>query len=209
MKLLAAFFGVMLSIMVPAHAQYVRWASTNALPNSFTNASITVNSVEDGAGGSVWLLHDIIHTNTPPYELIPAPQPGQWGVLPEPVVFQFVLIPAEQIVWIDKSGTTLLNENIGLNSQATIVRVTRNELVVQVRHLFAVGPAPLFLKTLRRYVNGKTGTTRNETDVYPNEVFTTSVNGNALAGADKTGFFSFSLGAPFTPEFIVRRYSTQ
>ena len=239
MKLIAAILGVALITLAPARAQQLKWASTNALPDVFTNTGTVVTSAADGAGGSVWLVDSIPHwvsLRIPPQNDDLIFHDVNLG-FPTNGNFLSFFAQAHRVIWFDKSGAMILNEDLTTTSTGggvSIVRVTRNDLVLQVRGLSGkalLGPSPVLvpgnaheitLSGLRRYVRSSTNVTRTDTFLSPNESFDTQATANSptAVGSDRTGLFSYELNgpveiqlgylnpiyAPVKPELVVRRY---
>ena len=185
----SALLALALITMVSAHAQTLQWSSTNNLPTSFSNGIFSVNASSDGAGGSAWLIS------------------GNSG---GPIVG---FIPAQHLIYLDRSGNLLMTIGVGSNgltsTSASLVRVGRNEVVVNIRGQ-VLAPAPTPVNFLRRYEIGKNVIAFTDTALEFNENFSNlAPPGGVLALSDKTGFFSYTLITPQFPQIVMRRYSNK
>ena len=176
-----------LCTMVSARAQTLQWSSTNNLPTSFSNSILSVSAGVDGAGGSAWLVNGSI-----------GPFSG--------------FSTAQHLIYLDRSGNLLMTIGVGSNgmtsTSASLVRVARNEVVVDIRGA-VLSPAPTSVHFLRRYEIGKNVIGFTDTAVELNETFAPPAPVGSVALTDKTGFFSYTLGTPQFPTIMMRRYSNK
>ncbi len=186
----SALLALALLTVVSAQAQTLQWSSTNALPLSFSNASLTVIAAGDGAGGSAWLVNATTFIG---------PVPG--------------VTLGQHLYYLDRSGNTLMTIGIGSNglnnAAASLVRAGRNEVVVNIRGL-ALAPAPMPVNFLRRYTIAKNTVAFTDTAVELNENFSTiAPPAGGIVLTDKTGFFSYTVGTPAGSTIVMRRYSNK
>ena len=177
-----------LLMLATAHAQGLKWSYTNAIPSQFTNSTFSVSSVGDGTGASAWLVQASSF-------FFPGPFP-----LPGSVQFQ-------RIICLNKSGAPVLTNDITANNgflAATLVRLSRNELVVQLKGTEDITNT---VNVLRHFTLAHGDVRETDTELLATEIVSGIGTSTALQATDKTGFVTYTLGVPSVPEFVVRRYA--
>jgi hypothetical protein len=170
-----------------SNAQTLKWSYTNDLPTSLTNTLPTtvVSSLNDGAGGSVFLF-----------------QASTFIVIPFPSIGPLL----QRVVWLNKSGEPIFTNDFGAGgvTSVSLVRLEKNQLTVMLSGFDILHP-PSF-NILRRYTFAHGTVTEKDTPLEINERVLLNNGFPPAELNDKTGFFTFASHLPTSPEFVIRRY---
>jgi hypothetical protein len=182
---LLAVIALSFLMLASTQAQALKWSYISAIPSQFTNDFFSVSSIGDAAGASAWLLQGS-------FSIFPG--------IPGPVQFQ-------RIIWLNKSGTPVLTNDIPVGTDfvtATLVRLSRNELVVQLKGIINLTNN---VNVLRHFTVAHGDVRETDTELLTTEIVSGIGTTSSLLATDKTGFFTYTLGVPAVPEFVVRRYA--